>query len=101
MIKPVNGHILIDPVKADSFISSGADTYQEIGVVLDVAPDLHFATRENDGLPTIVGSRVYFDSWLAAKYPKDNEGNFYWLVKWEDVRALEYVEPKVSEQPVP
>lgn len=77
MLRPVNGHLLIEPLEQESFIPSEQGTYQEIGVVVasgdcgDVSP----------------GDKVYFDSWLAAKYP--NGRDFYWLVKWEDVRAID------------
>ncbi len=84
MLKPVNGHILIEPVPHDSFVASFKDTYQEIGTVIDVADDLA-------GKPVSVGQRAYFDSWLAVKYPKEggSADEFYWLIKWEDVRATE------------
>jgi co-chaperonin GroES (HSP10) len=84
MIKPVNGHLLIEPLKHDAFIASERDTYQEIGVVIEVAVEFpeQFTVKKGD--------KVYFDSWLAAKYPK-NDTEFYWLVKWEDVRAVEKV----------
>jgi co-chaperonin GroES (HSP10) len=83
MIKPVNGHLIIEPVSHEEFIASQNTTYQEIGVVVSI--------DEVDYIKAKVGDKVYFDSWLAAKYPKTN-GEFYWLVKWEDVRAIEHVE---------
>ncbi len=98
MLKPVNGHLLIEPVKHQSFIAQTNDTYQEIGVIIDASPDV---MAEIDMFHTELdlkrGTRVYFDSWLAAKYPKDDKGGYYWLVKWEDVRAIEHVEQEVSE----
>lgn len=97
MLKPVNGHLLIEPVKNDSFIAPTNNSYQEIGIVLDTAPDLLFALPGEDVQPVMKGQKVYFDSWLAAKYPKDSDGGFYWLVKWEDVRAVEYVEQEIPE----
>lgn len=81
MIKPVNGHLLIEPMARDAFIATERETYQEIGTVI--------ANSSPDQAP--VGSKVYFDAWLAAKYPK-NDKEFYWLVKWEDVRAIEHAE---------
>lgn len=103
MIKPVNGHLLIEPIAHESFMASQRETYEEIGIVVDIAQDL-MAMREDyvpgaDGafkatrvvVPVEKGSKIYFDSWLAAKYPKADgkDGEFYWLVKWEDVRAIE------------
>ncbi len=79
---PVNGHLLIEPVKHESFMSTQKDSYEEIGVVVAHEPDNHHVKT---------GDRVYFDSWLAARYPK-NDTEFYWLVKWEDVRAIEHAE---------
>ncbi len=96
MIKPVNGHLIIEPVSHEEFMASQNETYQEIGIVIDYAADLTRVHREGDGisvaLPVIKkGDKVYFDAWLAAKYPKveSKTGEFYWLVKWEDVRAID------------
>jgi len=86
MITPVNNHLVIEPLKHEEFIPTDHGTYQEIGVVVD-----------NGGMVGLdypkKGDKVFFDAWLAAKYPKGTEGEYYWLVKWEDVRAVEYVEP--------
>lgn len=86
MIKPVNGHLIIEPVVHEEFIASQNETFQEIGIVV--------AHDDKDYIKAKVGDRVYFDSWLAAKYPKadSKNGEFYWLVKWDDVRAVENVE---------
>lgn len=96
MIKPVNGHLIIEPVSHEEFVASQNETYQEIGIVIDYAADLTKTSREGNGitvaLPSIKkGDKVYFDAWLAAKYPKEDgkNGEFYWLVKWEDVRAID------------
>lgn len=85
MIQPVNGHLIIEPLVHESFITSSKETYDEVGIVL--AFDNSVSMKVN------VGYKVYFDSWLAAKFPKDD--TFFWLVKWEDVRAIEHAE--VSE----
>jgi co-chaperonin GroES (HSP10) len=90
MIKPVNGHILIEPITHESFMATQNDTYQEIGVVRGIPtedlPPFSFTVK--------VGDKVFFDSWLAARYPKagGRPDEFYWLVKWEDVRAIEHAE---------
>lgn len=82
MIQPVNNHLLIEPLKHESFMASQRETFEEIGVVIATGgyrldcPDLQ------------VGTRVFFDSWLAAKYPKGEDG-YYWLVKWNDIRAID------------
>lgn len=93
MITPVNSHLLIEPVKHESFVVSQREIFEEIGVVLSLPHDYPVGYETHPQ----VGDRVYFDSWLAAKFPKGDEGEFYWLVKWEDVRAFERVEPQVSE----
>lgn len=79
MIKPVNGHLLIEPVKHETFIAMQKETYEEIGIVIAVDDSISSVQK---------GDRVYFDAWLAAKYPK-NDTEFYWMVKWEDIRAIE------------
>lgn len=94
MIKPVNGHLLIEPLPQESFIASDRTTYQEIGVVIDLPVELEpyeSGTGRGPLSPVYVGDKVYFDSWLAAKFPK-NETEYYWLVKWEDVRAVQHAE---------
>lgn len=90
MIKPVNGHLVIEPVVHEAFIASQRETYQEIGIVVAVASFPPTYT----GDIVHVGDKVYFDAWLAAKFPREKDGEFYWLVKCEDVRAVENVEPK-------
>jgi len=92
MIKPVNGHILIEPIKHEEFIVTFNDKMQEIGTVIDYADDLVTAEL-GTGLeytPVVKkGDVVYFDAWLAAKYPKEGSTDeYYWLVKWDDVRAI-------------
>lgn len=86
MIVPINKHILIEPVKRDSFITSSRETYQEIGVVIAIyESDKEF--QPNFG----VGDKVLFDGWLAKKYPKEESDDFYWLVKVDDIAAYESV----------
>lgn len=87
MITPVNGHVLIEPIVHTAFMASSQDTYEEIGIVISASDDL----QESDYWVPMPGEKVYFDSWLAAKYHKEGgkPDEFYWLVKWEDVRAAE------------
>lgn len=90
MIHPINGHILIEPIKHDSFMASYRETYQEIGTIINAADDVvnHFYSENHE--MKLLGNTAYFDSWLAVKYPVEGgkPDDFYWLVKWEDVRAL-------------
>lgn len=82
MITPVNSHLLIEPVSHETFIASDRQTYEEIGIVISI-PDSMSGVN--------IGDKVYFDSWMAAKYPK-NDDEFYWLVPWSEVRAIEHAE---------
>lgn len=79
-MKPLNNHVRIQPIDADSFMSSSKTTYEEIGIVLDVA----------EGVNLPINSRVYFDSWLAKQYPvKGEPGKFHWFVEYSDIVAYE------------
>jgi hypothetical protein len=99
MLRPVNGHLLIEPLPQESFISSERETFQEIGTVIDYDEDFDFehelqwtGTSVVKPRPMIQkGDKVYFDSWLAAKFPKDKD-SFYWLVEWSNVRAVDHAE---------
>jgi co-chaperonin GroES (HSP10) len=91
MITPINGHLLIEPLKHKTYLPSEHGTYQEIGIVLAVPPESHFYTA--------VGDTVFFDSWLAAKFPKpdaEDDDDYYWLVRWQDIRAIE--KPNVQNE---
>lgn len=90
MITPVNGHLLIEPLKHETFVSSGKEVYEEIGIVTARADEL--ADRIGQYSQIIpakisVGDKVFFDSWTAAKHIEGEKT--YWLVKWSDVRAIE------------
>lgn len=80
MIKPINSHVLIEPLKHDSFMFSERQTYEEIGTVIDSPEYL-----QQELAP---GTKVYFDSWLAAKFPK-NDTEFYWLVPYKSIKAYD------------
>lgn len=84
MIKPVNGHLLIEPLVHEAFIATQKDTYEEIGTIL-AGSDAILRILESN-----IGDKVYFDSWMAAKFPK-NDTEHYWLVKLDDIRAVESV----------
>lgn len=93
-IKPVNNHILIEPLKHESFIASDKGTYQEVGIVIAVTDGLlsngvtGTYRGEQIGGVLKIGDKVYFDAWLASKFPK-NDKEFFWLVDWKDVKAVE------------
>lgn len=81
-IIPVNGHLLIEPLEHSSFIASDKTTYEEVGVVLERPWHKFWYPRKGD--------KVFFDSWLASKFPKEKEGEYFWLVAYKDVKAVEY-----------
>jgi len=93
MIKPVNKHLLIRPVAHETFIASQSETYEEIGEVLAMDDDINdYSTSLSAGTSVRVGDRVYFDAWLAAKFPGEKDGEHYWLIRWEHVRAIDHAE---------
>jgi hypothetical protein len=68
---------MIQPLETNSFIASQKTTYEEVGLVLD-------------GPGELKNCHVYFDSWLAKKFPvKDKPDEFVWFVKFEDIVAYE------------
>lgn len=83
-MKPINQHVLIQPLEQDAFIATQRTSYEEIGIVLAVA--------EDTTAPIIfpVGTRVYFDSWVAKKFPVKGEfGKYHWYVEYKDIVAYE------------
>jgi hypothetical protein len=82
-MKPLNKHVKIEPVKQDTFLSSGRATYEEIGVVIECAADVP--------APIPNGSLVYFDSWLAKKYPVKGTDDHVWFVLYDDIVAYEAI----------
>ncbi len=78
-MKPINGYVQIEPEEHKDFIASVNTTYDEIGMVIQVADDVPVLSN---------GDRVFFDSWMAAKFPA-GEGKHYWLVPFDNVKAYE------------
>lgn len=95
MITPVNKHLLIKPVEHTTFIATQSETYEEIGEVLEFDININ-GIQVYDGGTTPqrgkveIGDMIYFDAWLAAKFPGEKDGEYYWLVKWDDVRAVDH-----------
>ena len=82
-MKPINGFLLIEPMVHESFISSDKQTYDEVGTV--IARD---ELIDNVLIP--IGCKVYFDSWMARKYPNPNKPDtFYWLVHKDEICAID------------
>lgn len=95
-LTPVNGHLLIEPVSHETFMASSQETYQEVGVVVEIDPSFVSALGKYDYFPKI-GDKVFFDSWMAAKYPGSTPDSFVWLVNWENVRAVQHAESSLPE----
>lgn len=86
-MKPLNNHVKIKPIEYDSFTVTSKGKYEEMGEVIDTAV----------GVTLPIGSVVYFDSWLAKKYPvKGQPGEYVWFVNYDDIVAYE----EIPEQPV-
>lgn len=71
-------------------------TYEEVGLVLEdiVLTYTNDDFKSSDILPlsrkSLKGCHVYFDSWLAKKFPvKGKTNEFVWFVKYEDIVAYE------------
>lgn len=78
---------MIQPLETDSFMATQKTTYEEVGIVIDEDPD---AVAGYNNPISLIGTHVYFDSWLAKKFPvKGKPGEFVWFVKYEDVVAYE------------
>ena len=77
-LRPINGYVLIEPVVHESFMAQAKETYDEIGVVIETSE------------PTIRnGVKVYFDSFMAKKYPNpDKADSFIWLVHKDEISAI-------------
>ena len=89
MIQPINNHLIVEPVEHESFIASTKSTFDEIGVVKAVPKDYEFSGSTVFPSTVEVGDKVYFDSWLAAKYPTGEGDKTFWLVNYEDIRAVQ------------
>lgn len=77
---------MIEPLKHDSFLVQDKTTFEEVGIV--VAFDDSYENGQKMRIKK--GDRIFFDSWLASKYPK-NETEYFWLVNYDDIKAIEYV----------
>lgn len=68
-------------------MASQKETYEEVGIVISFDPS--WGPDFPHGIKP--GDKVFFDSYLAAKYPK-NDSEYYWLVEYKDIRAIEHAE---------
>lgn len=73
-----NGYLKVEPIESEGFVVSQKETYEEIARV--VARD---EIRCSD-IP--LGSKVWFDSFMIKKYPKEGSfGKFDWFVHRDEI----------------
>lgn len=94
---PLNNYVQIEPQVKEDFISSSTESYNEIGKVIALPNQVAIDGKRyfSEDLSLKVGDRVYFDSWMASKYP-DGRGGFYWLVPFDNIKAYE----PISKEPM-
>jgi hypothetical protein len=81
MINPINGHVLIEPLKHQTYLPTEKGTYEEVGIVLKRPWYKFWYPNEGD--------KVYYDSWLATKHPIGEDDSYFWLVPFKDIHAVE------------
>jgi hypothetical protein len=75
-----NDYVKIEPVKHESFMQSDRQTYDELGIIVAIHPDLEKYRYLK------VGDTVKFDGWLAKKFPREGEpGKFDWYVNYQNI----------------
>lgn len=79
MIKPKNGHLIIKPRSQQTFLPTERGTFQEIGIVISWSWKFWWPQK---------GDEVFFDSWLASKYPTGEGDEEFYLVSIKDIRAI-------------
>jgi hypothetical protein len=80
MRKLHNQYLRIKLIPNESFIKEEKDTYNEMGIVIDVANDIPRTVK--------IGSKVKFDSWLAKKFPAwepERDGEWDWHVQYPNI----------------
>lgn len=85
----LNKYVKVEPIEHQTFIYSQKESYEEIGVVL----------AKDESITDIpVGSKVYFDSFMAKKYPVlGEEGKFQWFVHYAEIVKVEHADESVSK----
>ena len=82
MIIPLKKHILVEPIHIDDFVA-GREQLMPIGVVLAMA----------EGVTEVaIGDEVYFEKFLAKKFPGQLPDTEAWFVSVEDVCGKRYGE---------
>ena len=86
MIEPINGNVLITPLKHSTYLPTEKGTYEEVGIVTGV-PKISKELEPYMGLE--IGTKVFFDGWTASKYPTGENDEYFWLVPFADIKAVE------------
>ena len=77
MSKLLNKYLQVEPVSHETFMASQRETYDEVGTVIAVDESI-------TDIP--VGSKVYFDSFMAKKYPAPGEPEkIHWFVHYDEI----------------
>jgi hypothetical protein len=88
MIQPTNGHLLVKPMIHQTLLPTEKGHFDEIGEVVDWA--MPQSREEWEFIANLeVGDKVFYDSWLAAKYPSGEGDEEIWLIPFKDVRAVQ------------
>lgn len=95
---PINNHLLIEPKKNETFMSSDNSKYQEIGTVLAISDTLVYNIidgmigKDKKECAIKIGDEVLFDSWLAKKYPSESgvADEYVWLVEYQNISAIRH-----------
>lgn len=85
MIQPINWHILIKPLDSKTYLPTEKGTYDEVGIVVRTWEQIDI----NNEYPKI-GDKIWFDGWLASKYPTGKGDEVFWLVPFNDIKAIEH-----------
>lgn len=81
-IKPVNSHLIVKPADHKSLLPTEKGQYDEVGEVVAIAGDvINYMGVE-------IHDIVFYDSWLASKYPTGKDDEVFWLVPYKDIRAI-------------
>ncbi len=76
----LNRYLKIEPLESQGFVSSSKDTYEEIGKVV----------AKDDTVDIPLGAMVFFDSFMAKKYPlPENPLKFQWYIHYDEIVKYE------------
>lgn len=74
--KLLNRYLKIEPTEHTSFMASDRTSYEEIGRVV----------AKDDSITDIpLGALVFFDSFMAKKYPVEGTDTFQWFIHYSEV----------------